>query len=111
MPIGVLDRCLRLADAWHPAERLRPLTRVEVLMNAFQDVIATGEESVAREGKIEYPQVLLFSEVRLSARWKPANSGHQTLKCLRVIEPTAEVNPGEASQKARQGLFIFWLRP
>jgi hypothetical protein len=44
---GVLQGCLSLADAWHPAERLRPLTRVEVLMKAFQDVIATGEEFVA----------------------------------------------------------------
>jgi len=86
MLIGVLQRRLSLVDAWHPAERLRPLTRAEVLMKAFQDVIATGEESVAREGKTEYPQIFLLSEGRLSTWWKPANTGHQTPKCLRVVE-------------------------
>src|SRR5262245_19996166 len=110
IPIGVLQCRLSLADAADSVERLYYLTAVEGVMKSFQDVIATGKEFVAREWKVEYPRILLLSDGLLSARRKPTHSGHQTSKCLLVVEPAAEINPGEETQKGRQCLFIPRLR-
>jgi len=60
MSVRVLHCSLRLTDSTEPVERLRSLAAVEVLMKLTQDLFATGEEFIAREGKTEYSLAFRF---------------------------------------------------
>jgi hypothetical protein len=60
MSVRVFHRGLRLTDSTEPVKRLRSLAAIEVPVNLTQDLFATGEEFIAREGKTEYSPAFRF---------------------------------------------------